>query len=356
MDQGILVVCALELDSHHLGGHNHVIFQLVNTLSKSLNVTLVIPKSEMLKGFYATAIEEYKTANHKLTVESWPVSDFSIANRQVLLHKLEQKLVSGEYSRLVSFGCYETGVSSAIACRLTDTKLACYLTYSDAFEHHLSNPSEFELVCNSADILLSSNPNVFRHLSAYHNVPKSMYCVENVSELFILEDDFVLDEYRSYVDKVSNGERFVITTGRIGRLNYVGEMCDYISALMVNGKIKHWVHAGKFDQKNILEITKAICISGLEEKMTVTGSVNRSRLRALMVRAEILVKPGGEIETGISVIEAKKAGIPVSVYFDFPPELLDLENGIIETRGGSIHTEKLWSPIDFRSVCLQLVA
>src|SRR5262249_16135284 len=108
------------------------------------------------------------------------------------------------------------------------------------------------------------------------------------------------------------------TTGNINPLVDVAELLDRAVALMRDGVADRWLHAGTVDPNTLLHLSNRLVLLGMANNFALTGVMARSRYRCLIQGARMLVKPAGEVNTGIGAAEANAWQIPLSIPREYP--------------------------------------
>jgi hypothetical protein len=312
----VLLISANDL--HVPSGIPQMVEQIIGgLLSRGVSVTTVLPKPSAGLSLYKPAREYYESQNGRLAVEWLPIADFSNGRRESLLHNLEGLIAKEDLNRILAVGVRKAGFVSAIAARLRGKLFSAILTYRDAFESHLNAPHELDLVTETARLLIAPNPFVLEHLGCFYNFGDRAYWLEMLptianSECFHLEEDL------SYRETISASQPYLCTTGDINPRVDVAELLDRVVGLMHEGVAEQWVHVGTTDPNTLMHLSSRLVLLGLLKKFALTGVVDRSRYRCLVQGARVVVKPAGEVDTGVGAIEANGWEIPLSVPPDYP--------------------------------------
>jgi hypothetical protein len=293
---------------------NHIIGGL---LSRGVSVTAVLPKNPDGLGLYKPATEYYDSKNGRLAVEWLPAADFGHNGRENLLHYLETLIVREDVEHILAVGVRKAGFISSIAARLRGKHFSAILTYRDAFECHLNTPHELDLVTEAAKFLIAPNPFVLQHLECFYSLGDRACWLETLPH--DLDSEFIdLEEDLRYRETVSQGQTYLCTTGHISALVDVGELLDRVTRLMHESGADRWIHVGTMDPNTLVHLSNRLALLGMTNHFSLTDILDRSRYRCLVQGARVVVKPAGEVDTGVGAIEANGWEVPLSVPPEYP--------------------------------------
>jgi len=289
-------------------------------LSRAVSVTMILPKPAAGLHLYKPAREYYDSRNGRLDVEWLPDSEFSHGRRESLLYYLESLIVRENLDRILVVGVRRAGFVSAIAARLRGNPFSAILTYRDAFESHLNTPQELELVTETAKLLIAPNPSVLQHLDCFYAFAERAFWLEMLPVSVDAEDSEyspVKEDIR-YRETVSAGRPYVCTTGDINPLVDVAELLDRVIGLMHEGVADRWIHVGTIEANTLLHLSSRLVLLGMLKDFALTGVVDRSCYRCLVQGARAVIKPRGEVDTGLGALEANRWEVPLSVPPEYP--------------------------------------
>lgn len=286
-------------------------------LSRGVSVTAVLSKHLDGLGLYKPATEYYDSKNGRLAVEWLPAADFSHNGRESLLHYLETLIVREDVKHILAVGVHKAGFVSGIAAQLRGKLFSAILTYRDAFECHLDAPYELDLVTEAAKFLIAPNPFVLQHLECFYSLEGRALWLEMLPNL--LDSECIdLEEDLRYRENVSRGQTYLCTTGNISPLVDVAELLDRVIGLMHEGVADRWIHVGTMDSNTLVHLSSRLTLLGMTNNFALTGVIDRSCYRCLVQGARVVVKPAGEVDTGVGAIEANGWEIPLSVPPEYP--------------------------------------
>ena len=286
-------------------------------LSRGIAVTTVLPKRSWGLDLYKPAREHYDSPNGILTVEWLPESDFNFANRDRLLHQLETLIVKEDVDRILAVGVRKAGFISAIAARLRQRSFAIVLTYGDAFESHLNVPQELDVVSESAKLLIAPNSFILQHVESFYAIEDRAFRLETPAPIRD-SDCFDAEENMRYRDAVSGGRTYFCTTGNINPLVDVAELLDRAVGLMRDDVASRWIHVGTVEPNTLLHLSNRLVLLGMADKFALTDVLPRSRYKCIVQGARVIVKPAGEVNTGIGAVEANAWQVPLSTAVEYP--------------------------------------
>ena len=327
----VLIVSAQDL--HVPSGIPQMVEQIIGgLLSRGVSVTTVLPKPSAGLSLYKPAREYYESQNGRLAVEWLPVSDFSHGTRESLLHYLESLIAEQNVDRILAVGVRKAGFVSGIAARLRGKLFSAILTYRDAFEDHLNAPHELDFVTETAKLLIAPNSFIFQHLECFYKFGDRAFCLEMLPRI-VDSESLHLEEDLRYRETVSAGHTYLCTTGDINPRVDVAELLDRVVGLLQEGVADRWVHVGTMDPNTLMHLSSRLVLLGILKNFALTGFVDRSRYRCLVQGARVVVKPGGEVDTGVGAIEANGWEIPLSVPPEYPIWPLKSYSPHSESRG-----------------------
>ena len=347
----VLIVSAQ--DWYVPSGMPQIIQQIIGgLLSRGIAVTTVLPKRSVGLDLYKPAKEYYDSPNGLLTVEWLPEFDFNFANRDRLLHHLETLIVKECVDRILAVGVRKAGFISSIAARLREKLFGIVLTYSDAFESHLNVPQELDVVTEAAKLLIAPNPLILEHLGCFYPLADRAFWLQTPptildSECFDAEEDL------RYRDATAGGQTYLCTTGNINPLVDVAELLDRAVGLMRDGVADRWIHVGTVDPNTLMHLSNRLVLLGMSDHFALTGVVARSRYKCLIQGARVIVKPAGEVNTGIGAVEANAWQIPLSTPAEYP--VLPLKPYLARPESESLHCSRSSRKARFNSVTVDVV-
>jgi hypothetical protein len=312
----VLIISAQEL--HVPSGIPQMVNQIIGgLLSRGVSVTAVLSKQMDGLGLYKPAIEHYDSKGGRLAVEWLPATDFSHNGRESLLHYLETLIVREDVKHILAVGVRKAGFVSGIAARLRGKLFSAILTYRDAFECHLNAPYELDLVTEAAKFLIAPNPFVLQHLECFYSLGDRAFWLEMLPNL--LDSKRInLEEDLRYRETVSLGRTYLCTTGNISPLVDVAELLDRVIGLMHENVADRWIHVGTVDSNTLMHLSSRLSLLGMTDKFALTGILDRSCYRCVIQGARVIVKPAGEVDTGVGALEANGWQIPLSVPPEYP--------------------------------------
>lgn len=312
----VLVINAQDL--HVPSGIPQMLEQLIGgLLSRGVSVTMVLPKPSAGVSLYKIATEYYNSSNARLVVEWLPAEEFSHGRRESLLHYVESLIANQNVDRILAVGVRKAGFVSGIAAQLRKKVFSVILTYRDAFEGHLNVPQEVEFVTETAKLVIAPNPSVLQHLECFYSFGNRALWLEMMPAVVDSESLQLAEDLR-YRENISAGQTYLCTTGDINPRVDVAELLDRVVALMQKGIAGFWVHVGTVFPNTLIHLSSRLVLLGMLKNFALSGVVERSCYRCLVQGARVVVKPRGEVDTGIGAIEANTWEIPLSVPSEYP--------------------------------------
>ena len=286
-------------------------------LSRGVSVITLLPKPSAGLSLYKPAREYYDSQSGRLAVEWLPATDFSHNGRETLLHYLETLIVREDVKHILAIGVRKAGFVSSIAARLRGKLFSAILTYSDAFECHLNAPYELDLVTEAATFLIAPNPFVLQHLECFYSLGDRAFWLETLPN-FLDSECIDLEEDLRYRETVSRGQTYLCTTGNISPLVDVAELLDRVAGLMHESVADRWIHVGTMDPNTLMHLSSRLALLGMTNLFALTDILDRSCYRCVIQGARVIVKPAGEVDTGVGALEAKGWQVPLSVPPEYP--------------------------------------
>jgi hypothetical protein len=219
--------------------------------------------------------------------------------------------------RVLAVGVRKAGFVSGIVARLRQKPFSAILTYRDAFERHLSAPQELDLVTETAKLLIAPNPFILQHLECFYSLGDRAFWLETLPIVADAESSDPEDDLK-YRSTISGGQTYLCTTGHINPLVDVAELLDRVVGFLREGVADRWIHAGTVEPNTLMHLSSRLVLLGMSDRFELTGILDRSRYRCLLQGARVVVKPGGQVDTGLGAIEANGWQIPLSIPPEYP--------------------------------------
>lgn len=275
------------------------------------SVYLALPKKDGLFNLPQASREDYSKSSGVLHVEWWPSHIFSHKSRVQLLFEIEAFAELNSIDTIFAYGLRSCAYVGSVAAR--QRQIRCYpiLYYDDAFEHHLNTPQEIDFIVNHGDTVLVTNKYIRRHLQAFY--PECNFQVVSVAPS--LADGHL---YESILAEGVNTGSDLVTTGMLTSLCNINELLECVAEAVHTNAINSWRHLGLAEPEVISRLPVHLAYYGLTNKFSLTGKLSRPAFLRELANAKTLYKCAGQVDTGLSVLEANQLSIASSVPPCYP--------------------------------------
>jgi hypothetical protein len=110
----------------------------------------------------------------------------------------------------------------------------------------------------------------------------------------------------------------VCTTGALGLFEDLAELSARVVAEMRATGATRWLHVGTVHPRTVAPLASALAMRGLTSAFDAIGRCDALEYERSVRSSLVLLKPRGEVDTAISVVEARRWGVRVSLPVDFP--------------------------------------
>ncbi|MDX1382284.1 MAG: hypothetical protein R3190_01510 [Thermoanaerobaculia bacterium] len=262
-------------------------------------------------GFLRTLGAGHPTAAAVRPTVLWPREIFEPSARERLLFALEGFVRKEGVDALAALDVARAGYVAAIAAGLQKRPFAALVRHADAYGHLLRAPTEVELVCRRADLVAAPNPALLDQLELFHDIAGRSFCVP-----VRVGDDGARD---AGPDRGS----YLATTGVLDGSVDVWHLIDTMRDLMPRAAARSWCHVGAIAADVRADVDDRLASLGLAGSFEATGLLGYRDYERTLRAAKGLVKAHGQVDTGLSVLEANRWGLPTHVPSGYPvvPEL-----------------------------------
>ena len=241
----------------------------------------------------------------------WPGELWEADRAQRFHWELERAVRTRSIDRLLAVGIAETGHVTAIASDLLKVPFGAVLTWEDCWVEPLRQPLRFARTLAACDPVLIHTATSASHLRSLGAL------AAGVGIALAPPEPPSSDESAGEPHDDVAGS-YLCTTGRLDRSVLATELLDRISELLAAGHADEWLHAGETAEDGLAPLERHGAAVTLRNCLSVLGRLEPTAVEATIARSRGLVKPAGRVETGVSVLQANRAGIAVSVPPDYP--------------------------------------
>ena len=277
-------------------------------LKKNQNILVLKPEQLRMTHLVECSFEnvvEHKTISGRLFSLTWPRSIFTVSNRHFFVHALEKLILTKGITHLISFDIHHTGYPASIAANLACTPMISFITWADAFRHHLHSPHEIDCVARHSKFLFCSNPCVIRHIKSFNNVD-IFYVPPNMPSLLTAEN-------LEYEDEDGNKENnYILTSGIIDECIDLQELVIRSVDICLRNETS-WIHAGIISEKVQSTFYHLLFTTGLFNNFRVLGELSKHRFQKYLQEANFYLCPCGGDDTGIVTSQAEFFNVKLSL-------------------------------------------
>jgi hypothetical protein len=258
----------------------------------------------------APAYETYGGLRGQLEVCWLPADDFTPPARQRLCFALERWAEDSARWLCVDIG--GAGVVGSLVAASSRQPCAIVVTAADVFGRLLLYPDEVAAALARSQLLACANPTLLQ--------PLEVFCPDQLGALAAARCVYVVRPTAGALaapDRVAGD--YVCTTGKLGMLDDLSELLDRIVAALRDSGATRWRHVGVVEPPALGRLLSLAALRGLADVFEATGVCSSQDYAAAVCGARLLLKPRGEVDTGLSVAEAQASGVRVSLPHDATP-------------------------------------
>ena len=286
--------------------------QLVAALTaRGGRVRVVLPKPDALGGLPdGVAIERHDSLGGEVDICWLPADTFDPGARHRLYFALER--MAEDTARWACFGIGASAFVGSLVARRSGTPCATFVASRDVLGRSMMHPEEIAATLARSRRVFCGNGGVIDLLAASYE--PEMRALVGEERLAVMRPECEATSAGAVIAKADH----ICTTGALGLYEDVAELTSRAVDEMRANAAKRWVHVGTIHPRVAGNLASALASRGLTGAFEATGRIAPSEYETLLRSSLCLLKPRGEVDTGLSIAEAHRWGVRVSLPAHFP--------------------------------------
>ncbi|MEO8601158.1 MAG: hypothetical protein ABI629_01140 [bacterium] len=287
-------------------GLHVLVRQLVEALlAQGQPVRLVLAKPDGLGGMLdGVGRESYPGLKTQLDVSWLPSESFAPEARHQLSFAFER--LAEDTARWLCFGVEASAFVGNVVARQAGTPCATVVVARDVLGRLMLHPDEIGATLTRSRHVFCANPGIIDLLRAFF-VPEIAALVDQ-RRLAIVRPTCTASA-AVQIDVADH----VCTTGVLGLFEDLGELTERVAAEMRATQARRWLHVGTMHPRIAGRLAAALGVRGLAAHFDATGRCGAVDHERYVRSSLVLLKPRGELDTGLSLTEAGRWGLRVSL-------------------------------------------